>query len=124
AWQRKVVPAAQTMFPQAQIFVATHSPFVISSVNEGWIHIFRANETGLVTVDEPKPCSKGDTYLDIVEDVLDVKEWYDPESEDLLAKFRQTRDAALAGQVEKVTELVEQAQVIAQRSDSLSDLMA
>lgn len=124
AWQRKLLPAAQLLFPQAQFFVATHSPFVISSVNAGWIHIFRANETGLVTVDEPKPCSKGDTYLDIVEDVLGVKEWYDPESEDLLAKFRQTRDATLAGQVEKEPELVQQAQVIAQRSDSLSDLMA
>ncbi len=124
AWQRKILPAAQALFPQAQIFVATHSPFVISSVNEGWIHIFRANETGIVTVDQPRPCSKGDTYLDVVEDILGVKEWYDPESEDLLAKFRHIRDAALAGQVEKEPELVQQAQVIAQRSDSLSDLMA
>ena len=97
AWQRKVLPAAQTLFPQAQIFAATHSPFVISSVNEGWIHIFRADESGTVTVDKPRECSKGDTYLDVVEDVLGVKEWYDPETEELLAKFRQSRDAVLAG---------------------------
>ncbi len=124
AWQRKVLPAAQAMFPQAQIFVATHSPFVISSVNDGWIHIFRANDEGVVTVDQPRPCSRGDTFLDVIEDILGVKEWYDPESEDLLTKFRDTRDAALAGQVEKEPELVQQAQAIAQRSDSLSDLMA
>ncbi len=100
AWQRKVLPAAQTLFPQAQIFAATHSPFVISSVNEGWIHIFRADESGTVTVDKPIECSKGDTYLDVVEDILGVKEWYDPETEELLAKFRQTRDAVLAGRNE------------------------
>ncbi|HPM81362.1 MAG TPA: AAA family ATPase [Candidatus Anammoximicrobium sp.] len=123
AWQRKVLPAAQMLFPQAQIFAATHSPFVISSVNEGWIHIFRADEAGTVTVDQPRECSKGDTYLDVVEDILGVKEWYDPETEELLAKFRRTRDAVLAGR-DQIDELRSQAATIADRSSSLRDLMA
>ena len=38
AWQRKVLPAFQRIFPKAQIFIATHSPFVIASLNHGWIH--------------------------------------------------------------------------------------
>jgi predicted ATP-binding protein involved in virulence len=38
AWQRKILPAFQRLFPKSQIFVATHSPFVISSLNHGWIH--------------------------------------------------------------------------------------
>lgn len=123
AWQRKVLPAAQALFPQAQIFAATHSPFVISSVNKGWIHVFRADESGVVTVDKPCECSKGDTYLDVVEDILGVKEWYDPETEELLAKFRRTRDAVLAekGDFDK---LETQAKAIAERSSSLRDLMA
>ncbi len=123
AWQRKVLPAAQVLFPQAQIFAATHSPFVISSVNEGWIHILRANESGVVTVDKPRECSKGDTYLDVVEDILGVKEWYDPETEDLLAKFRAMRDDVLVGR-EEHSRLEGFAKVIANRSDSLRDLMA
>ena len=123
AWQRKVLPAAQALFPHAQVFAATHSPFVISSVNEGWIHIFRADDAGTVTVDAPRECSKGDTYLDVVEEVLGVKEWYDPETEELLAKFRQTRDAILAGKGDR-TDLESQAKVIAERSESLRDLMA
>ena len=39
AWQRKVLPAVQALLPNAQIFVATHSPWIISSVNAGWIHV-------------------------------------------------------------------------------------
>jgi predicted ATP-binding protein involved in virulence len=123
AWQRKVLPAAQALFPQAQIFAATHSPFVISSVNEGWIHVFRADESGMVTVDKPRECSKGDTYIDVVEDILGVKEWYDPETEGLLAEFRQTRDAVLAGG-DAFDKLEAQAKAIARRSSSLRDLMA
>lgn len=123
AWQRKLLPAAQHLFPQAQIFAATHSPFVISSVNEGWIHIFRADDAGVVTVDKALACKKGDSYLDVVEDILGVKEWYDPESEELLAKFRQTRDSVLSGNGQPEV-LAEQAQVIASRSESLRDLMA
>jgi hypothetical protein len=123
AWQRKVLPAAQALFPHAQIFAATHSPFVISSVNEGWIHVLRADDKGTVKVDKAVPCGKGDTYLDAVEDVLGVKEWYDPETEALLVAFRQSRDAVLAGQ-DLYEKLAEQAQAIAARSGSLRDMMA
>ena len=123
AWQRKVLPAAQMLFPQAQIFAATHSPFVISSVNDGWVHIFRADEAGVVTIEPPRECSKGDTYLDVVEDILGVKEWYDPETESLLAEFRQTRDAVLSGSGD-FDRLQSQARAIASRSASLRDLMA
>jgi hypothetical protein len=123
AWQRKVLPAAQMLFPQAQIFAATHSPFVISSVNEGWVHILRADDTGMVTVEPPLECSKGDTYLDVVEDILGVKEWYDPETEALLAEFRQTRNAVFNGSGEFDT-LEALAHQIADRSDSLRDLIA
>src|SRR5262249_13711780 len=50
AWQRKLIPAVQQLLPNAQIFVATHSPFVISSVNVGWIYIFEADSSGKVTI--------------------------------------------------------------------------
>ncbi len=70
AWQRKLIPAVQSLLPNAQIFVATHSPFVISSVNHGWIYVFKADADGNVTIESPKPCSAGDSYIDVVEDVL------------------------------------------------------
>ena len=122
AWQRQIIPAAQTLFPQAQIFVATHSPFVISSVNDGWIHILRANAEGLVTADPPRPCSKGDSWLDAVEDVLGLKERYDPETETLLAQFRTQRDEVRTGGGD-YDQLLALAKSIALRSDALNDIM-
>lgn len=123
AWQRRLLPAAQRLFPNAQIFVATHSPFVISSVNSGWIHVLRANQDGQVTVDEPKPCSKGDTWIDAVEDVLGLTSWYDPETEALLAEFRTLKREVLSERGD-ISSLKEKADAIASRSESLRSMMA
>ncbi len=124
AWQRKLIPAVQLLFPNGQFFVATHSPFVISSVNEGWIHVLRTkDETGKVTFDNPRVCSKGDSYIEIVQEILGVSEWYDPESEKLLSQFRCLKDDVLAGAWEKEAELAAIAKRIAERSDTLADLV-
>ncbi|MBN8457743.1 MAG: AAA family ATPase [Verrucomicrobia bacterium] len=103
AWQRKVLPAARKLFKNAQIIAATHSPWVVSSVNEGFIHVLRFNSDEQVTVDPPKPCEKGDSYIDVVEDVLGVKEWFDPETEALLAEFRDlVSKGGPAGEIERL----------------------
>ena len=124
AWQRKLIPAAQALLPNGQFFVATHSPFVISSVNEGWIHVLRADPDGVVSVDKPKECSKGDSYVEIVEEILGVKEWYDPETEKLLKEFRALKDVVLDSAPEKEAELRGRAKAIASRSDTLNDMIA
>ena len=36
-WQRRVLPVVQKLFPNAQIFVSTHSPFVVGSVRDAWV---------------------------------------------------------------------------------------
>jgi hypothetical protein len=94
AWQRKILPAFQRVFPRAQIFVATHSPFVIASLNHGWIHSLKFGSNGKVTAERPKAAGKGDSYISVVEDIMGVKEWFGPETENLLAEFRKKRDAA------------------------------
>ena len=123
AWQRKLLPAAQALFPNGQFFVATHSPFVISSVNEGWIHILRFDDSGAVRFEPPRPCGKGDSYMEVIEDVLGVKEWYDPESETLLKDFRELKESVLNGKWEREADLREMARDIAARSESLRDLV-
>lgn len=123
AWQRKLIPAAQMLFPNSQMFIATHSPFVISSVNHGWIHVLRANAEGLVVADKPIPCSPGDTYLDVVSEILGIPEWYDPETENLLSEFRSIRKDVIEGN-SSVDLLRSKAAIIASRSESLSNMMA
>jgi predicted ATP-binding protein involved in virulence len=36
--QRKILPAIQKLFPNAEIFCTTHSPFVVNSVGDAWVY--------------------------------------------------------------------------------------
>lgn len=89
AWQRRVLPEVQRLFPNAQMFVVTHSPFVVCSLNRGWIHRFVRSSSGQVKLKEATKAKEGDTYADAVQDVLGLQaiERFDPQSEDLLEEF-------------------------------------
>jgi hypothetical protein len=124
AWQRKLIPAVQHLLPNAQIFVATHSPFVISSVNAGWIYVFEADSAGKVTIKPAIPCSQGDSYIDVVEDILGVKERFDPETEERLRQFRTKREALKRQPTDEgMKELQTLAESIAKRGETLHFMM-
>jgi predicted ATP-binding protein involved in virulence len=122
-WQRRILPMAQLLFPNSQFFVATHSPFVVSSVNEGFIYKLIPDENGEVTISEAIPASKGDSYITAVSEVLGLSEWYDPESEKLLANFRAERDAALRGNSAAETKARTLAESISIRSAELANVI-
>ncbi|MBL8855387.1 MAG: AAA family ATPase [Planctomycetaceae bacterium] len=120
AWQRLIIPTAQELFPNSQIFVATHSPFVISSVNAGWIHKLKMQEDGSV-VNESVPCPEGDSYIDVVEDVLGLSQWFDPETERLLTEFRELRENAKT--TRDIKPVAEKGEEIAARGIGLKEIV-
>jgi predicted ATP-binding protein involved in virulence len=122
-WQRRILPAFQRLFPKSQIFVATHSPFVIASLNHGWIHPLTLSDDGTAKVQNPVTASAGDSYISVVEDIMGLKEWYDPETEKLLAEFRANRDAAYRGDPAAQKRARELAAQVGQRSMELEFVM-
>ncbi|MDR0534734.1 MAG: ATP-binding protein [Verrucomicrobiales bacterium] len=124
SWQRKILPAFQKLFPKAQIFVATHSPFVISSINHGWIHCL-VNENEGVFVKNAIPASRGDSYMSVLEDIMGLNELqsYDPETEQLLIQFKKYRDDAYNGNTDSYKSAHELALQIAERGNELRFMM-
>jgi len=122
-WQRRVLPAFQRLFPKAQIIVATHSPFVISSLNHGWIHRLKMDANGQVSVAEPMAASLGDSYINVLEEIMGLPEWFDPETEKSLSEFRSLRDQALSGNEQAKKGATELAQDLASQSDELRYMM-
>jgi predicted ATPase len=120
-WQRRVLPAFQALFPKAQVFVATHSPFVIASLNHGWIHKLVA-EGDSVQVKRVS-ASQGDSYITVLEDIMGLEEWYDPDTEALLAQFRELRNAALRGDASAKQKAIDLAAAIGGRSLELQYMM-
>ncbi|MEQ1750654.1 MAG: AAA family ATPase [Prosthecobacter sp.] len=122
-WQWRVLPALQKLFPKAQMFVVTHSPFVVSSLNAGWIHKFTRDEAGVVKIEAPKPASRGDSYMTAVQEILDLTEWFDPETEQEIADFEATLDKAYTNNGSSVDEMRLKADKLAQRSQEVTNLV-
>ncbi len=122
AWQRRILPMAQKVFRNAQIFVATHSPFVICSINEGWIHKLSLKGDAAVA-EPPRAASKGDSYITVLEDIMGLEEWFDPETEQQMAAFREARSKALRGETEARTDALRLGHQLQERSAEVSDIV-
>lgn len=123
AWQRRVLQALQRLFPKAQMFVVTHSPFVVSSLNAGWIHKFTRDAKGTVKIEAPKKASRGDSYMTAVQEILDLAEWFDPETEQEIADFESSLDKAYSNNGSSVDEMRQKADKLSKRSQEVTNLV-
>jgi len=123
-WQRRVLPAIQRLFPNAQIFVVTHSPFVVSSLNVGWIHKFTRGDDGLVQIEQAQKASRGDSYMTAVQEILDLDEWFDPETEEEIAKFETLLDEAYDGDSDHIENMRKKATELKERSEEVLNLIS
>ena len=64
-WQRLVIPAVETLFPNAQIILSTHSPFVVCSADDAYV--VWLNEDGSVREDIESSSRRGWSYGAILE---------------------------------------------------------
>ena len=125
-WQRRILPAIQKLLPKAQIFVSTHSPFVVGSVENAWV--YRLPEPGIktdgVTEIEGIPSGAGKSYRLILNEIFDIDKEFDVETEAFFDEFYQARAVFLktpnnADEVVKIAGLLaargEEAAVIVTR---------
>ena len=88
AWQRKILPVVQKLFKNAQIFISTHSPFVVGSVDGAWVHKFKKDGAYAVLDGEPILSEDAESYDTILEEVFGITRRFGDPIEDLLAEFR------------------------------------
>lgn len=93
AAQRRILPVIQKLFPKAQIFLTTHSPFVIGSVDGAWVYKFKLDEKGNSVLDgEPFLTEDAKSYRYILEQVFDINKQFGIEIEKRLDEFYKIRD--------------------------------
>ncbi|MCY7356813.1 MAG: AAA family ATPase [Rudanella sp.] len=96
SWQRKILPVVQQLFPNAQIFISTHSPFVVGSVDGAWVHRFVKNKEGYSeVVGEPMLSEDSNSYDYILAEVFGVTERFGLETTRDLQEFRQFKNQIL-----------------------------
>jgi len=96
-WQRRILPAIQTLLPNAQIFVSTHSPFVVGSVEDAWV--YRLPEPGQGNgIIEGVQSGAGKSYRLILNEVFGIDDEFDIETEALFDEFYRLRDRFMKDQ--------------------------
>jgi predicted ATP-binding protein involved in virulence len=126
AWQRKVLPVVQKLFKNSQIFVSTHSPFVVNSVDGAWVYRLKV-EDGKAHVDPPIPSEDGNSYRYILREIFDIKEDFGVGAQKQLKDFSDLRDQILRGKngaaEQYKAELKQLAQDLASQSVELNTIV-
>ncbi len=111
-WQRRIVRILKTIFPQVQFICATHSPFIIQSLEQGEL-IALDND-----IDEPY---SGESIEDIAENIMDVSTAKYSEKKEAMYHAAEEYFRVLNGDIsrEKIEELKERLDVLsAEYSDN------
>lgn len=94
-WQRRILPAIQKLLPNGQVFVSTHSPFVVGSVEDAFVYRLPEPQRNIcrdASVPEIVPAVKsgaGKSYQLILAEIFDVEEEFDVETERQLVEFKE-----------------------------------
>jgi predicted ATP-binding protein involved in virulence len=122
AWQRRILPVIQKLFKNAQIFIATHSPFVVASVSDAWVYRFNVidGKSELASVEESKA---GSSYATVIDEIFGIDEFFDVETEKELQEFERLKQELLRGNKTVVPALAVIAQQLSTKSVEVQDIV-
>lgn len=125
AWQRKVLPVVQRLFKNSQIFVSTHSPFVVNSIDDAWVYKLKLEGNGKAKVESVERSEDGKSYSYVLDETFDIKEEFGIGAEKELDEFYQIRNSILGNgsdenNIKKITKL---AKDIAKQSEELNSII-
>jgi predicted ATP-binding protein involved in virulence len=123
AWQRKVLPLVQRVFPNAQIIASTHSPFVVTSVDDARIITLGFRGSSSVVTSNTAP-QIGVSYTAVLRSIFGIDSEFDIDTEKKLAAFHEARQRRLAGETAAEAELKQLADELSQRSEELREIIA
>jgi ABC-type multidrug transport system ATPase subunit len=126
AWQRKVLPTVQKLFKNAQIFISTHSPFVVGSVDDAWIYKLKFDGNKSDISGEILLSQDGNSVLTILDEVFGIKSLYGVEIEKNFKDFYKLRTELIKnGDNEKtIAEFFNLAQSLSQQSEEISNIIS
>lgn len=125
AWQRKILPVVQRLFPNAQIFISTHSPFVVGSVDGAWIHkLVKPNGDSKLAEGYPKLSEDGNSFRYWLDEVFDVSAEFGIGAENQLKEFYALRDEVLKSNDENLNQkLLSKGRELAVQSTELHQII-
>ena len=112
----------QKYFKNAQVFIATHSPFVVGSVKGAYVHSFEFDNKSVKYIGV-KDSQAGSSVNLILDEIFDIESEFDIETEKDLNQFRNFRTEILSGKVIDENEWKQLIQKLKSRSYELKDII-
>lgn len=123
AWQRRVLPIVQDLFPNAQVIASTHSPFVVASVSDA--KIIPLKLVGGVSTPEPAfPAQVGISYSEVLRSIFGITSDFDIETEQQFQQFHDAKMRLLGGDTAAQPEVDRLAAALRGRSVEVGQLIA
>lgn len=123
SWQRKILPVVQKLFKNAQIFITTHSPFIVNSIDGAWIYDLELND-GKVYCKKPILSKTSNSIDFILRKIFDVPEKYGNTTQEKLDKFYEDRTKIMNGEAVNKKEFSKNVQeLLALKSRTIEDIV-
>jgi predicted ATP-binding protein involved in virulence len=122
AWQRRIIPIVQKLFPKAQIIASTHSPFVVGSADDAHIITF-AMKDGVSVVESTKLSQVGVSYSAVLRDIFGITSEFDVETEQMLGEFHAAKTRLLEGSTTDLDAVDDLARKLMARGEELSSMI-
>lgn len=87
-WQYKILPLVQKLLPNAQIFVSTHSPFIINSIDNAKVYILK-NVNGTAQLTDTILSDTGNSYNYVYEHILNTSNIFGDSTMQDIKRFNQ-----------------------------------
>ena len=87
-WQDKILPLLKEILPNAQIFITTHSPFILNSIDNAKIYMLN-NENCETKLEKTVLSETGDSYQYVYENILYTKNIFGYETIKLIERFNE-----------------------------------
>ena len=115
AWQRRILPVVKEFFPNATIFLTTHSPFVVNSIDGAAIYELQV-EAGKAYLGEVTESKSSRSYQNVLREVFDIDEDFGQPIQLDLDLFYQYRNEILAGNESNEDKFIKLANKLAKES--------
>lgn len=73
SWQRKILPVVQKLFKNAQIFITTHSPFIVNSIDGAFIYELKLDTNGHCKSEKPTISSTSIPIDEVLNEIYDIE---------------------------------------------------
>ena len=122
-WQYQILPLTKKIFPNAQIFISTHSPFILNSIDDAKIYKLKTKE-GISTLDKVILSETGDSYTYIYENILETTHKFGPATTDDLKRFSQIDQELINNNFEHEKEFIEIVDRLLDEGDEVETLIS